>query len=164
MNFILKKMCRRKLREPLGKIIKEIELKKKIKNKEIITVGDRATQSILELKLKPKLAIVDYKIERKKIKYNYKFLKKVRIVNKKGTISLKAIDKIRNCLKYKNCLLEIIGEEDLLVLPVILEAKEGTIVFYGQPKRGIVLVNVTKKKKEEVKKIIKEYFKFYNIL
>ncbi|HMK82220.1 MAG TPA: DUF359 domain-containing protein, partial [Candidatus Bathyarchaeia archaeon] len=42
------------------------------------------------------------------------------------------------------------GEEDLLVLVVIAVAPVGSLVVYGQPNEGIVLVNVTLAKKKEV--------------
>ena len=35
------------------------------------------------------------------------------------------------------------GEEDLLVLPVCIHAPENSIVLYGQPDQGLVLVHIT---------------------
>jgi uncharacterized protein (UPF0218 family) len=35
------------------------------------------------------------------------------------------------------------GEEDLLVLPVCIHAPENSIVLYGQPNKGLVLVQIT---------------------
>ena len=158
MDLLLKKECRPRLKKPLGKLISE-DLLEEIKNKEIITVGDKVTQTVLERGLKPKLAIVDYKIERKEIKYNYKgFLKKLKAKNKPGQISQKATDKIKESLKYRNCLLEIEGEEDLLVIPLILELRHG-IVCYGQPKMGIVVIEINKKKKHEFKELYINCFK-----
>ncbi len=160
MNLILKKGCREKLRKPLGKLVKDRqELLKELKNKEIIVVGDKVTQTLLKLGLKPKLAVVDYKIKRKEIKYNYKqkFKKVLFAENKVGTISAQAMEKIKESLKYKNCLLEIEGEEDLLVLPVILELENG-IVCYGQPDRGIIVVEIDKEKKEGIKELLNECF------
>lgn len=43
------------------------------------------------------------------------------------------------------------GEEDLATLPVILLAPIGAVVLYGQPDEGVVFVEVTKKKKEEIR-------------
>ncbi len=176
MDLTLKKECRDKLKKPLGKLVNERDLLREIKsafkkgrhpkqgnwsikNEELITVGDKVTQTILELNLKPKLAIVDYKIERKKTEYSYrdKFEEVIMAKNKAGTISSQAIEKIKESLKYKNCLLEIEGEEDLLTLPVILEMKKG-LVCYGQPKEGIVVVKVDKKKKLEIKELLKKCF------
>jgi hypothetical protein len=135
------------------------ELLGELKDRELITVGDRVTQTSLELGLKPKLAIVDYKIGRKEIDYNYqdKFKKILSAINKPGQISEEVTKKIKESLKYENCLLEIDGEEDLLVLPVILKLKTG-IVCYGQPNEGIVLIKINKKKKEKVKNLLEKCF------
>ncbi|HIE41237.1 MAG TPA: DUF359 domain-containing protein [Candidatus Aenigmarchaeota archaeon] len=158
--MILKKECRKKLRKPLGKLIKSKKvLLEKIRNKNIITIGDKSTQTVLELKLKPKFAIVDYKIERKNINYNYNFHKKVKVDNKPNTISEKAIKKIKKYLKKKDILLEVNGEEDLLALPCILNSNIGDIVLYGQPDEGIIFIEITKNKKEEIKKLVKDCFK-----
>ena len=48
------------------------------------------------------------------------------------------------------------GEEDLLALPAVLFAPEGSFVVYGQPKEGVVVIKVTAEKKAEVKLIIDE--------
>jgi hypothetical protein len=161
MDLLLKKEYRYKLKKPLGKLIKnDKELIDEFNGKKIITVGDMATQTILKMNLKPKLAIVDYKIERKKIKFNYKgFLKRIKIKNPAGTISKVAINKIKEGLKLDTCLLEVNGEEDLLVIPSILESKLNSIVLYGQPEEGIVIVNVTKNKKKKITELLKECFK-----
>ena len=50
--------------------------------------------------------------------------------------------------------LRVDGEEDLLTLPVIRYAPVGTLVAYGQPDEGIVLVKITKNKKASVKEIM----------
>ncbi len=161
MDLVLKDECRGKLKKPLGELIRDdSELVRKLKGKKIITVGDKSTQTVLELMIKPKLAIVDYKIERRVIRYEYKgFLNKRCVENPQGMISEKAVEKIKECLDDMNCLLEIKGEEDLLLLPTIIESKEGTIILYGQPNEGIILVKITKDKREEINNLIKICFK-----
>ncbi len=154
MDLILKNECREILKKPLGDLINPDNLLEAIKDKEIITVGDKVTQTALELGFKPKFSIVDYKIERKEITYNYKdlFENILKSDNEAGGISENAVKDIRESLKYNNTLLEIKGEEDLLVLPVVLEYERG-IVIYGQPGEGIVVVEINLEKKEEIKKL-----------
>jgi uncharacterized protein (UPF0218 family) len=48
------------------------------------------------------------------------------------------------------------GEEDLLTLPAILYAPEGSSVVYGQPDKGVVEVKIDAKTKNKVKKIIED--------
>ena len=60
-------------------------------------------------KKQSKLAIVNYKIGRNKTKYEYKpeFKKVLSAESKAGTISSKAIEKIKKLSKLENCLLEL---------------------------------------------------------
>jgi len=41
------------------------------------------------------------------------------------------------------------GEEDLLALPAIIHAPRGSILYYGQPNKGLACVIVTNEKKHE---------------
>ena len=54
-----------------------------------------------------------------------------------------AVRQIEKHLKTGNpVIIEVKGEEDLAVLPCILNAPKDTFILYGQPKEGVVLVCV----------------------
>ncbi|GAG89488.1 unnamed protein product, partial [marine sediment metagenome] len=95
--------------------------------------------------------------------------------NPKGIIKQESFVLLRKMIKSnKRTLLRIIsGEEDLLVLPLVLELplEKGCkcLVFYGQPPiteaktpipEGIVLVDVDSKIQEDVRNLIKIMEKF----
>ncbi|MEM2583788.1 MAG: DUF359 domain-containing protein, partial [Candidatus Thermoplasmatota archaeon] len=61
--YIVPENKKEELRKPLGKIIKKIE-KEDLKGK-IVSVGDMVTMLLEKEGIKPDIAIVDYKIERK---------------------------------------------------------------------------------------------------
>jgi len=46
------------------------------------------------------------------------------------------------------------GEEDLLVLPVCIFAPENSVVMYGQPNEGLVIVYITPDIQAKVQKIL----------
>ncbi len=46
------------------------------------------------------------------------------------------------------------GEEDLLTLVAVLCAPENSLVVYGQPHEGIVVVKVTEKTKRKIRRIV----------
>jgi hypothetical protein len=48
----------------------------------------------------------------------------------------------------KNFLIVVEGEEDLAVLPSIILAPKNTVLMYGQPNQGLVVVEVEKLKKK----------------
>jgi hypothetical protein len=159
-DIILKDSCREKLRQPLGKIMSEEgEIKKALFKKSIITVGDHNTRAIIEMGIKPKVGIVDYKIKRKGIAYSYTaFENLLNAKNPPGGITADSWEKIEEAIAMGNTLLEIDGEEDLMALPAIILSEEGTAVCYGQPDEGMVVVEATKCAKKAAKKFIEICF------
>ena len=81
----------------------------------------------------------------------------IRVKNPAGYITgglYGAIDKaLKSDGKFK---IFVDGEEDLAALAAIDLAPIGSLVIYGQPGEGMVLVNVDKKSKEFVAGILKE--------
>jgi uncharacterized protein (UPF0218 family) len=53
-------------------------------------------------------------------------------------------DSIKTSTSDNPIIIVVDGEEDLAVLPAILNSPEDTYILYGQPKEGVVLVNSTK--------------------
>ncbi len=159
----INRYLRKKLKEPLGDLLtgsqKEInfQLKKLIskKPKKIICVGDAVSRKFTKLGLPANIKIIDNKEMRKKVKpfaFNAETI--FRVKNPKGTINLAAWQALKDALKKDEALIIIDGEEDLLALPAILSAPKGALIFYGQPKKGIVSIKVNKEKKLEAKKIL----------
>ena len=46
------------------------------------------------------------------------------------------------------------GEEDLLVIPACVFAPENSVVMYGQPNEGLVIVTITPEIRAKVQKIL----------
>ncbi|HEX67672.1 MAG TPA: DUF359 domain-containing protein, partial [bacterium] len=49
------------------------------------------------------------------------------------------------------------GEEDLLVIPCVLLSKPHTAIIYGFPKKGVCLIEVSKKIKKDLKDLLKKF-------
>ena len=150
---------RSKLKKPLGKVYKNISgFRKKGK---IIAVGDIASYELIKNKIRPDLIIYDKKVKRKPVSKKVKnLLDSVRcdvfcLKNPRGRIEEEAWIVIEEALKRKSKIV-VSGEEDLLVLPSTMLAKNGSIVFYGQPNKGIVLIRVNDKSKRKIKRLVDE--------
>jgi uncharacterized protein (UPF0218 family) len=79
----------------------------------------------------------------------------IQVKNPQGKITHEAITAIQNALEantHTHILVD--GEEDLLTLIAVLYAKENSLVIYGQPRKGIVVVKVTAAKRAEAKRIL----------
>ena len=178
---------RHKFSQPLGKLIagtrKETisKVEEHIRNYEnanfevkVYLVGDIVTKDFLANDfLKPfiKLCIIDEKTQRNQIKIEIEdfFEETIEFENPEGGIkkeSFALLDEI--IASNKKTLFKVIkGEEDLLVLPLVLSIPLNenvkNLVFYGQPpitdsKRqipeGIVMVDVEKRIKKIVQKFV----------
>ncbi|HDM88464.1 MAG TPA: DUF359 domain-containing protein, partial [Candidatus Bathyarchaeota archaeon] len=88
---------------------------------------------------------------------NFKAENIFRTRNPAGTItgeSWKTIERAINCSGKTKVIVD--GEEDLLTLVAVLSAPDGSIVIYGQPKRGVVVIEVNEKIKQRFHEIISE--------
>lgn len=131
----------------------------------IITVGDVVTKNLLEVGVVPDISIVDLKVGRKQLYENVqglgfreiKVLKKAK--NAAGTLNYKSYLALLSLihLKAKPAVLQIDGEEDLLALFAIYLAPLGSLIVYGQPNEGMVVVEVTEERKVEIKGYIERF-------
>jgi len=129
---------------PIGQDNKENIQKHLLNNSYIITVGDRTTEKMIEYEIIPSLQIIDG-LE-KRIKREFPKIgseSELKIDNPAAEITLQSIEIIKKAFKMTAPVRLIVnGEEDLLVLPVCIHAPENSVVLYGQPNKGLVLVQI----------------------
>ncbi len=155
--LILKEETRKKLQKIYGKLINEDELKN-IKG-DIFAVGDVVTHTLLKIGINPKIAIVDYKTKRGEKIYEdvKKFGEKIiKVKNPRSKITPELWNAIREAMQYDSVKIEVDGEEDLAVIPVVFFADLGANVIYGMPNTGLVWLKVSNEDKRKVREIIKE--------
>ena len=145
---------RKRLKKPLGKLYEKGKLSGRI-----IAVGDITAYELIKRGVIPSLMIYDNKVRRKPVAARIKLVldsigyDTFKIRNPRSTVQEDAWVAIEEGLRKKSKII-VSGEEDLLVLPAVLLAKNGSKIFYGQPNRGMVLIDVNAKKKKEVRKLI----------
>ena len=149
----LSESLREELSKPRGVLVKGkkeyvsrkvAEFVSKTPAPKVVTVGDVVTRSLISMGVRPDLVIIDGKTLRgPEEKIKYKLDETYKLTNPAGLITSDAWKVIDKALK-RNKKIEIIvnGEEDLLGMPVILLAPKGSLVLYGQPNEGIVIVTV----------------------
>jgi uncharacterized protein (UPF0218 family) len=188
-NLVLPESLRSELRKPIGTIISNKNTLREIardRGVQIVSVGDKTTEAFLALGIKPALSIIDLLVERRPYHWDKTVFSALRehadlnyIKSGPGSISSQAMRVIQQWAKTISChlppatchLLIVDGEEDLLVLPVLLYAPLGTVVYYGQPplnqdiantglprqRRGIVRVVVTEGKKQLARRLLRKF-------
>lgn len=161
MNLTLSDSLREELKSPLGDLILEYStnkdtIKKAITGKYVITVGDRTTEKMINFGLIPSLQIVDNQERRQKRKAPICDISEyLECENPAAEITQNSIDIIKSAFLLKPPVrITVSGEEDLLVIPVCIYAPENSIVLYGQPGEGLVLVQVTPKIRNKTQKML----------
>lgn len=158
---------RSRLRKPLGKLFKSFSQalsearKLRLKGSLIISIGDRTTINFLSNGFIPDLAVVDGRELRRKITpIKAEFFKKIyRVKNPPGCINTEAEKIFKHFKESKPALLIVDGEEDLLTLLASISINEYSSIFYGQPRRGVVLIELTNKSRRKLLKIYEEIVK-----
>ena len=135
------------LKKPLGKLYPNFEdAIDEIKSCEfLISVGDATFANLTKYDLYPNIGIIDNLIQRKN--HTHEIIRANHILkadNPAGYITDDLWETIEQALELSNngeCyVIEVKGEEDLAVLPCILMSNSETIILYGQPNEGLVLL------------------------
>lgn len=154
---------RARFKTPLGNLIPESQANKShiqkylSENSYLITVGDRTTEKMIDFGLIPSLQIIDNqekRVKREPAKADSRYTELV-CNNPAAEITLQCIDIIKKAFASKTPVrLTITGEEDLLVIPVCIYAPENSIVMYGQPNEGLVIVKITPEIRNKTQRLL----------
>ena len=159
----LPKNLRKQLKIPLGDLIKAEDVNKenilsKISPESIvITVGDKTTENMILFGVIPQIQVIDglEKRNQRNIPIDETIRTELTCKNPSGEITEESIQTIQNAFSCEHPVRIIVkGEEDLLVIPVCIFAPENSVVMYGQPNEGLVLVRVTPEIQAKVQKIL----------
>lgn len=175
-RLILPESLRNTLSQPLGRIVTAGAMHRSFeanKGRRIISVGDMTTKTLLDFGIEPSLMVIDRKVERKPFPELTTLLRErtyptTHVASGPGFISNTALAAINTLIRVKTPhVLDVEGEEDLLTLPLITMAQEGSVVYYGQPPipawacgpqtQGIVEVVVTSEKRQEAVELLHKF-------
>jgi GTP-dependent dephospho-CoA kinase len=154
--FPVSEEIRSKLKSPLGELVADEGVTKAgilsritalAKQAIVVSIGDRTTERLVEFSIPHNLEILDH-IEKRSSRGEIVFAGSERFhaKNDPGTISLEALKVLSKSLELVEndrkvlIRIDVQGEEDLLTLPVLAFFPPETVVLYGQPNEGMVIV------------------------
>ena len=151
-----------KLKNPFGELIHDHEVNKDrilaaIRGaKKIVTVGDATTERVVSFGIVPDVSVVDGRERRTIRDHPIRYpAKQFKCVNPQGTITADSLDVVQQALKESRpVIVNVDGEEDMLALPAFYYAPIGSVVLYGQPLEGLVVVTVTPSRQKEAKALM----------
>lgn len=142
--------------ETARKIINDLKAPTKI-----ITVGDIVTYNFLSAGIVPNISFVDDRTKRSPVSNEvthgtkHPQFKTIMVENPPGTITEELLKEVANAMLSDNPLrIFVKGEEDLAALPSIAMAPLSSVVIYGLPEEGAVLVKVTENKRKEIQSLL----------
>ncbi len=142
--------------ETARNIIKDLNAPSKI-----ITVGDIVTFNLLAAGVVPNISFVDDRTKRSpasnEVTHGTKHphFKTITVENPPGTITEELMQEVAKAMSSENPLrIFVRGEEDLAALPSIAMAPLSSVIIYGLPDEGAVLVRVTETKKKEIQSLL----------
>ena len=147
---------------PLGVLLPENQADKSqiqkylSKDSYVISVGDRTTEKMIDFGLIPSLQIIDGQEKREKREPpKLDNATELTVDNPAAEITLQSISMIKKAFTLQSPVrIFVNGEEDLLVLPVCVHAPENTVVLYGQPNQGLVIVRITPEIRNKVQGLL----------
>ncbi|MGZ4864031.1 MAG: GTP-dependent dephospho-CoA kinase family protein [Halobacteriota archaeon] len=161
---------RAELQQPFGELCSNANCAEKLRvYSKIVSVGDITTYNIVQAGIVPDVSIIDGITMRQKVpddiystisidpRVNYE------VNNPAGSVSQQLYNAIRSSMERiaRSELVRIVvnGEEDLAVIPAVVEAPLGAAVVYGQPNKGMVIIAITEERKKKAKQLMRELLK-----
>jgi uncharacterized protein (UPF0218 family) len=127
----------------------------KTRPRKVVAVGDVVSRETLVAGITVNLRILDHiSMRRPTAAFNLKVKKTYHVKNPAGVITLEAWETIKRAMKDEEALIIVEGEEDLLALPCIVESPSNSLVLYGQPSKGLVVVDTNTKVQNEASLIL----------
>lgn len=121
----------------------------------LVTVGDRTTEKMLGYGFNPDVQIVDGLERRQSRAIPSGSAETIRCANPPAQITDEAISAIVQAYSEDRPVRILVsGEEDLLLVPALVHAPEGSVLMYGQPGEGLVVVKADATAKERARKLL----------
>lgn len=154
--FSLPENSRHFFKEPFGQLFHDIPAALPVlSGHTLYAVGDVVTHNLIQNGIVPAVAIIDGHTMRSPCRKQVPVTgRRIRVANPAGTITEELIAGIRNAVAGPPATIIVTGEEDLAVIPLVLEAPEGSIVLYGQPHKGVVVRTVDRGAKEKAAELL----------
>lgn len=115
---------------------------------QLATVGDFVSIHAWKGGLRPHITVIDFRVMRREVEPYKLNHRELRVSNPPGRITAQAQEALHRAVNGPEPRVVVVeGEEDLLVLPLITYMPLGSLIVYGQPGEGMVVVEVTEGRK-----------------
>jgi hypothetical protein len=155
-KFIVSPEIRREISQSNGELCSPDIILERYAGRTICSVGDVTTRNLRAASIDIFLQVVDLKTKRTTDGSFFHEEGSIRLFNPPGVIThdlFIALEKIFR--EKKKTRIEIDGEEDLAVIPIIFYSKLDTVIAYGIPDTGMACLEVTQSLKRKIDDLLK---------
>jgi len=163
-KLVLTEEARSSLKVPLGRLLlgegsliyNEIARLISVKRPpRVIFVGDAVSRNATVTRIRRDLMIIDNREMRAETEsFDTSSERTFRVRNEPGTICMEAWAAVEDAVESGNAVVIVDGEEDLLTLVAMTVAPLGSFVIYGQPDKGVVLVEIDEEARKKAKVLV----------
>ena len=122
------------------------------------SVGDVVTEHLLQAGYPPVIAIIDGQTMRRP--HDGVTIPEYQIINVKnpaGCISADLVHATQRAVNAGRIVIQVAGEEDLAVLPLALASPDGSLILYGQPGEGVVVLKISPDIREQAEIFLEKF-------
>lgn len=150
---------RKLFKEPFGELHKNIEeIIPLISHGIVYAVGDVVTHNLQRNGITPAIAVIDGHTMRSPCsRLPASRGECINVKNPAGTITDELILALTYAVLHPPVTINVEGEEDLAVIPLILAAPLGAIVLYGQPQKGVVMRTVNREAQQTAQQFLDHF-------
>jgi hypothetical protein len=121
----------------------------------VIAVGDAVSLWMRRYGIGVSIYVIDRKTLRSDIDETVAGPGEIVVRNPPGEVTEEAYEALRKVLEEEGMkVIRVEGEEDLLALPSVVLAPVDSMIVYGQPHVGLVVVRVTSEAKDEARELL----------
>lgn len=152
---------RKLFKEPFGELHLSIEEILPILSKGIVyAVGDVVTHNLQRNGITPAIAVIDgYTMRSPCSRLPAIMGECINVKNPAGTLTDELIRALTYAVLHPPVTINVDGEEDLAVIPLILAAPLGAIVLYGQPHMGVVMRTVNREAQQTAQHFLDHFIR-----
>jgi len=157
----LPKEHRKLFKEPFGELHHSIEeIIPLISKSCVYAVGDVVTHNLQRNGITPAIAVIDGHTMRSPCNQMPALRGEcINVKNPAGTLTDELIHALTYAVLHPPVTINVDGEEDLAVIPLILAAPIGAIVLYGQPHKGVVMRTVNREAQQTAQHLLDHFIR-----
>jgi uncharacterized protein (UPF0218 family) len=146
-------------RKPFGTLYPSLDpVLPLLKGRLFFSVGDVVTDYLLRAGYPPAVAVIDGQTMRRPHEgVDVGAFQVIHVKNPAGYITQDLTRAAREAVAALNTVVQVDGEEDLAVLPLALAAPDRSLILYGQPREGVVVLEISPLVKEQTRSLLDRF-------